>query len=325
MPKDAVAALQPNWDSAGIAFHKAPCPRPFDLSGLPAHEVYHFPDDLIFDAGPLIAQLQKPYAGAMLEGKVASLKVQDQSVHEVSAQVGGKTVAITPRFVLAACGAGNAALLQMAGVSAEQVANSQVVRPLHMVLARGPAIPNVSGYFLDLVVIAHPLASGERLWLITYNPPKPTFTGGVIDMSRDPEVDRAVVRTSVEKLAGIIPGFGTIACQCRWDVYVGWKTDAPGGNQQALLRLEYPRPYELGSFGLGNFLAVWPNHWCLATPAARDAAKIVREALQPGVGIPELPANASPDPESGQMKYVRSSRRWRGWTEFTKEYGPHQK
>lgn len=322
LPKETVAALHPNWHRAGIAFQNADCPRPFDLSRLPAHEMYHFPDDLIFDAGPFIAQLQKPFAGAMLEGKVTSLKVHNQVVREASAQIGGETLAITPRYVLAACGAGNAALLQMAGIAEEQVARSQVVRPLHMVLARGPSIPSVSGYFLDLVVIAHPLDNGERLWLITYNPPKPAFTGGAIDMSRDPAVDPAVVRTSLEKLADIIPGFDTIASQCLWDVYVGWKTDAPGGNQQALLRLEYPKPYEMQSFGIRNFLAVWPNHWCLATPAAQDAAKIVRDALQPSVDMPGLPTNQTPaDPEAARMKYVRSSRRWRGWAEFAKEYG----
>jgi hypothetical protein len=74
-------------------------------------------------------------------------------------------------------------------------------------------------------------------------------------------------------------------------------------------------------FGLRNFLAVWPNHWCLATPAAEAASKVVRETLKPGVAGPRLPTNPAPDPEAARMKWVRSDRRWQTWTEFAKKYG----
>jgi hypothetical protein len=129
-----------------------------------------------------------------------------------------------------------------------------------------------------------------------------------------------VVRTSLEKLAAVLPGLGEVASRCWWDVYVGWKTDAPGGNPEALLRLEYPRPYDVRGFALQNFLAVWPNHWCLATPAARDAARVVRATLKRGVDCPRLPANPAPDPAAARMKWVRSDRRWRSWAEFAKTY-----
>lgn len=247
LPEKAAASLEPNWQKAGIAVHKALFPKPFDLTRLPAHAVYHFPDDLVFDAGPVIARLQEPFARAILEGEVTGLKVQGGTVHEVAVQIGEQGFTFAPGFVLAACGAGNAALLQMAGVPMDRVTRSQVVRPMHMVLARGPAIPDVSGLFLDLLVIARPLDNGERLWLITFNPPEPTFSAGAVEMACDPEVESAMVHTSLTKLAAVVPDLGEIASRCRWDVYSGRKTDAPGGNPEALLRLEYARPYDLQS------------------------------------------------------------------------------
>lgn len=69
-----------------------------------------------------------------------------------------------------------------------------------------------------------------------------------------------------------------------------------------------------------NFLAVWPNHWCLATPAAQDAANHVRDTLKPKVASPQLPASPIPDPDAMRMKCVRSDRHWRSWREFAREY-----
>ena len=320
LPEKTAASLEPNWEKAGIAFRKAPFPKPFDLSRLPAHEAYHFPEDLVCDGAPVIAQLQQRLAGALLEGEVTGVKIHDGVVQEVAVRTGKETVTVTPGFVLAACGAGNAALLQLMGLPREQVARSQVARPLHMVLARGTALPAFSGYFSDLAVIGHPLDDGEKLWLITYNPPTPKFTEGAVEMARDPQVEPAVVRTSLEKLATVLPDLGKVASQCRWDVYVGWKTDAPGGNPDALLRLEYAKPYDVRSFGVKNFLAVWPNRWHLATPAAKDAGKVVRDTLKHGVAGPRLPANPAPDPDAARMKWVRSDRRWQSWAEFAKTY-----
>src|SRR5262249_31298722 len=77
LPEKAAASLEPPWAKAGIAFRKAPFPKPFDLSRLPAHEAYHFPEDLVFDAAPVIALLQQRLAGALLEGDVTGAKVRD--------------------------------------------------------------------------------------------------------------------------------------------------------------------------------------------------------------------------------------------------------
>ena len=168
LPEPAVAFLEPNWKKAGIAYQKVQFPQPFDLSRLPAHQTYQFSEDLVFDAAPVITLLQRPLAGALLEAVVTGVEVRNRVVTEVTVHAGEGSLTITPGYLLAACGAGNAALLKMMGVPGDQVARSQVVRPMHMILARGTPVPHFSGCFLDLLVIAHPLQDGETLWLITW-------------------------------------------------------------------------------------------------------------------------------------------------------------
>jgi hypothetical protein len=88
LPEEAAASLEANWQKAGIAFQKALAPKPFNLSRLPAHVVYHFTQDLVFDATAVIPRLRRLLASTLLEGEVCDLKVRDQVVEEVVVQVG---------------------------------------------------------------------------------------------------------------------------------------------------------------------------------------------------------------------------------------------
>jgi hypothetical protein len=221
-----------------------------------------------------------------------------------------------PGYVFGAAGAGNATVLNMLGLPAAGISQSQAARPRHMVCLRSAALPNVSLFANELTIIAHSTQADEVAWLVTYDPPRPHLTQGVVDMTRDPRIAKSIVCATLSRLMALIPDFAALAPKCAWDVYAGWKTDAPNGGAKAS-----SKPYDVRSFGLDNFLAVWPNHWGLAAPAAMDAATIVRETLAQRYDQPALPPAAQPHPDAGKMKWLCSDRSWRTWQEFVGEYG----
>jgi hypothetical protein len=321
LPPSAVDALQGNWKRAEISAVEEPFPAPLKLEGLPKHRVFRFADDLVFDGAAAFARFRDPVADHTRVGSAVGFERAGNRIAQVTVKISEKTIDLEPAIVLAACGAGNARILELLKLPAETVRNSQLVRPLHMVLARGPRLPKVSGFLLDLVVVHHPYDDHEGLWIVTLNPEEPRFSAGVVDMARDPAAEPALVRASLEKLAAVVPDFEKLAADCRWDVYVGWKTDAPGPKTAPLLNLEYPLPYDVRDFGLTNFLAVWPNHWCLATPAAAAAGREVRKKIEHDHDQPDVPAGAGLAPDSRRDKWKRSDRRWQEWKQFAARFG----
>jgi hypothetical protein len=276
-----------------------------------------FPEDLTFDAGAALEALRRPYAGHILEGVVRGFTQAGGRVIEVEAQVGGQALTIVPDQVLIAAGAGNAALLQQLGAPADAVRRSQLVRPMHMLCARGPDLPPLAAFFMDLVVIGHPGADGETTWLITYNPPEPRFTAGAVDMASDPPVEPALLQASIARLKALVPDFVERARTCRWDVYAGWKTDAPGPDPKPLLDIAYPRPYHIPDTGLANLQLVWPNHWGLAHAAAEEIASALRQTCRSRHPQPSLPASGA---QEIAMKWRRADRNWQRWSAFAACY-----
>lgn len=320
LPPTLVDALRSNWEQAGIVAVEEAFPAPFDLAGLPDHRVFRFAQDLVFDGAAAVEQFREPVAERTRLGRAVGWERVGDKITRVDVQVGEELLQVEPGVVLAACGGGNAKVLKQLEVPAEQVRNCQFVRPLHMVLARGPRVPQVSGFLLDLVVVYHPFDEHEGLWIVTLNPSEPKFTPGVIDMAKEPPIEPDLVQASLRKLAAVVPDFAALAEDCLWDVFVGWKTDAPGPDSGALLSLDYPVPYAINSFGIENFLAVWPNHWCLATAAAEDVRRKVQPILPHKHEQPQLPHAPKLPDDARRDKWARSDRPWQSWSQFAKLY-----
>lgn len=321
LPPAAVDGLRGNWDQAKIRYREEPFPRPFDLSRLPTHQTVSFPEDVIFNAKPVIDHLHSSLPNTAIEGNVEGFQVTDGKIMKVSiVTADGDSIEISPQFVLSSCGAGNASILNRLDVSDSEVDRCQVVRPMHMVLARGKSIPQISGFLMNLVVMAHPLGDDETLWILTYNPESPQFETGSFEIKHDLPIEPDIVCTTLSRLAAVLPDFENASEEWQWDVYVGWKTDAPGDDTNALLNLEHAQPFDVRSFGLKNFLAVWPNHWCLATPAAESAATVIRNNVDP-IHPPIRWAEPLTTENNVSMKWVGPDRQWRSWSEFAHTYG----
>ncbi|MFC6635695.1 FAD-dependent oxidoreductase [Microbulbifer taiwanensis] len=316
---EMVAALCANWREAGIAAAEQVFPAPFAAQDLAAHRSYRFDGDLVFDGATAYCRLRRPWAERMRQGRVLEFSCSGKRIERVLVELDGGECELLPQMLLCACGAGNAGILARLPIPTAEVYAAQLVRPMHMLLMRGPRIPSLSGLLFDLVFVYHPLDRKEGLWILTLNPGEPKFTAGPIDMQRPPPAEPELVCATLDRLAAAIPDFHRLAADCRWSLYVGWKTDAPGPDGEPLLKLAYPRPYHLHDFGLENFLALWPNHWCLATEAAGEAAARVRAMIRPRHRQPRPTAETSPKMVTN--RWQRRDLHWRDWAEFAAEIG----
>lgn len=266
-------------------------------------------------------ELREPFERHVLEGHVASLRINGDTIIEATVKTSEGEMTFAPSLVCACAGAGNAGILKTMGLADDVIASSQLTRPRHMVCARGASLPNVSIYAQELTLIAHPLEDGTVMWLVTYDGPRPRFVAGAIDMMQAPPVSQDIVRGTLNRLKQLMPDFAERAAQCEWHVYAGWKTDAPADDPMAILRISTPKPYDARSFGVSNFFAVWPNHWGLATPASQEVATYVRESLRQQHDMPDLPKRLSHDADAARMTFMRKDREWQSWPAFTSTFG----
>ncbi|WP_020412858.1 FAD-dependent oxidoreductase [Microbulbifer variabilis] len=323
---DFLKTVEGNWAGAAIPSEEVELPEIFDPDGLPPNRRFRFPDDLVFDGAAAYLSVSEPMRKHIYSGRLASFQLAGSAIEQVALDIGGRSCEVRPELVISACGAGNAEVIRQLGVAEEQVQNAQLVRPLHMLLARGPNIPPVSAFLIDLIVMYHPLEGGEGLWILTLNPEVPKFKAGVVDMRIPPEIENDLLCASFKRLSSAMVAFEAWAQGCQWSVYAGWKTDAPGPDGDLLVQLEYPTPYQLDDFGLQNFLAVWPNHWGLAANVAEDAGKWVRTKLkschpQPGAdsGLPPGPGIGHPIENRWQSQELN----WQSWEDFARKVGYH--
>ena len=234
--------------------------------------------ELVLDVPSLIARLAELAGDSLLaaerieplrdNGELCGLIVDGR---EIRAQ----------RVVLSA-GAGNAELLATLGV--EQPA--QQLRPLHMVLAKGPALKPLYAHCLGggpkprVTVTTHPAADGQWVW----------YLGG--DLAEADGVARdetAQIQAAQKEMAALLPWVDQR--QTRW----------------ATLRVDRAEPAQSGLVRPDNaFLAEqqrllvgWPTKLALAPDFAdRVLAALQRDGVQPlsHTPLPELPRPALGQP-----------------------------
>lgn len=185
------------------------------------------------------------------------------------------------RVVLSA-GAGNAELLGALGLQQP----AQQLRPLHMVMAKGPALKPLYAHCLGggpkprVTVTTHPAADGQWVW----------YLGG--DLAEADGVARdeaAQIRAAQKELADLLPWVDQ--SETRWATV---RVDRAEPAQSGLVR-----PDNAFLAEQGRLLVGWPTKLALAPDFAdRVLASFEREGVRPGshAAQPELPRPAVAQP-----------------------------
>ncbi|WP_333982803.1 NAD(P)/FAD-dependent oxidoreductase [Ectopseudomonas khazarica] len=234
--------------------------------------------ELVLDVPSLIARLAELAGDGLLAGRqVEPLREGDELCGLI---VDGREIR-AQRVVLSA-GAGNAELLAALGI--EQPA--QQLRPLHMVLAKGPALKPLYAHCLGggpkprVTVTTHPAADGQWVW----------YLGG--DLAEADGVARdegAQVAAAQKEMAALLPWVDQ--SQTRWATL---RVDRAEPAQSGLVR-----PDNAFLAEQQNLLVGWPTKLALAPDFAdRVLATLQRDGVTPAHhgSLPELPRPALGQP-----------------------------
>lgn len=230
--------------------------------------------ELVLDVPSLIARMATLAGDSLLAGReIAPLRENDELAGLL---VDGREIR-AQRVVLSA-GAGNAALLAALGVSQP----AQQLRPLHMVLVKGPSLKPLYAHCLGggpkprVTVTTHPAADGQWVW----------YLGGDIaeadGVARD---EAAQIRAAQKELGDLLPWIDL--AEARWATL---RVDRAEPAQSGLVR-----PDNAFLADQGRLLVGWPTKLALAPDFSdRVLAALSRDGIRPSAQppLPELPRPA---------------------------------
>ena len=248
--------------------------------------------ELVLDVPSLITRLAE-LAG---DGLLAARDIQPlrDGTQLSGLRVDGREIR-AQRVVLSA-GAGNAQLLATLGIEQPR----QQLRPLHMVLAKGPALKPLYAHCLGggpkprVTVTTHPAADGQWVW----------YLGGDLAEADGVARDEASqIKAAQQELAELLPWVDQSAT--RWATLRGCAGFSATGC--ATLRVDRAEPAQSGLVRPDNaFLAEegpllvgWPTKLALSPDFAdRVLAALQRDNIQPGnhPALPPLPRPAVAQP-----------------------------
>ena len=233
--------------------------------------------ELVLDVPSLIARLAELAGNSLLAAEQIE-PLREQNIL-VGLRVDGREIR-AQRIVFSA-GSGNAELLSTLGVEQPK----QQLRPLHMVLAKGPALKPLYAHCLGgpkprVTVTTHPAADGQWVW----------YLGGDLaeaeGVAREPA---AQIKAAQKEMADLLPWVDQSATQ--------WATLRVSRAEPAQSGLVRPDNAFLAE--QGNLLVGWPTKLALAPDFAdRVCAALARDGIQPGqhAPLPELPQPAVATP-----------------------------
>ena len=227
--------------------------------------------ELVVDVPSLIARLAELAGDGLLAGQHIEPLFENQEL--IGLRVDGRDIH-AQRIVLSA-GAGNAELLASAGISVP----AQQLRPLHMVLVKGPSLKPLYAHCLGggpkprITVTTHPAANGEWVW----------YLGGDIaeadGVAREPAEQIAVAQ---KELANLLPWVDLSQAQ--------WATLRVNRAEPAQSGLVRPDNAFLAD--QGRLLVGWPTKLALAPDFAdRVITALEQDAIKPSnpPSLPEFP------------------------------------
>ena len=234
--------------------------------------------ELVLDVPSLITRLAE-LAG---DGLLAAQDIQPlrDGTQLSGLRIDGREIR-AQRVVLSA-GAGNAQLLATLGIEQPK----QQLRPLHMVLAKGPALKPLYAHCLGggpkprVTVTTHPAADGQWVW----------YLGGDLAEADGVARDEASqIKAAQQELAELLPWVDQSAT--RWATL---RVDRAEPAQSGLVRPDNAFLAEDGPLLVG-----WPTKLALSPDFAdRVVAALQRDNIQPGdhPALPPLPRPAVAQP-----------------------------
>jgi len=234
--------------------------------------------ELVLDVPSLITRL----AELTGDGLLAALDIQPlrDGTQLSGLRIDGREIR-AQRVVLSA-GAGNAQLLATLGIEQPK----QQLRPLHMVLAKGPALKLLYAHCLGggpkprVTVTTHPAADGQWVW----------YLGGDLAEADGVARDEASqIKAAQQELAELLPWVDQSAT--RWATL---RVDRAEPAQSGLVRPDNAFLAEDGPLLVG-----WPTKLALSPDFAdRVVAALQRDNIQPGdhPALPPLPRPAVAQP-----------------------------
>lgn len=227
--------------------------------------------ELVLDVPSLITRLAELAGDSLLAAEqIEPLREQDALV---GLRIDGREIR-AQRIVFSA-GSGNAELLSTLGIEQPK----QQLRPLHMVLAKGPALKPLYAHCLGggtkprVTVTTHPAADGQWVW----------YLGG--DLAEADGVTRdaaAQIKAAQQEMADLLPWVDQSATQ-----WVTLRVDRAEPAQSGLVR-----PDNAFLAEQERLLVGWPTKLALAPDFAdRALAALQRDGIQPGqhAALPALP------------------------------------
>ncbi len=227
--------------------------------------------ELVVDVPSLIERLANLAGDGLLAGQ--SIEPLFENNDLVGLRVDGRDIH-AQRIVFSA-GAGNAELLASAGISVP----AQQLRPLHMVLVKGPSLKPLYAHCLGggpkprITVTTHPAANGEWVW----------YLGGDIaeadGVAREPAEQIAVAQ---KELSNLLPWVDLSQAQ--------WATLRVNRAEPAQSGLVRPDNAFLSD--QGRLLVGWPTKLALAPDFSdRVLQALEQDGIKPGhaPALPELP------------------------------------
>src|SRR5690606_38559511 len=230
--------------------------------------------ELVLDVPSLIARLAELAGDGLLAAeRIEPLREGDQLV---GLRVDGREIR-AQRVVLSA-GEGNAALLAALGLEQPR----QQLRPLHMVLAKGPSLKPIYAHCLGggpkprVTITTHPAADGQWVW----------YLGGDLaeadGVAREPA---AQIAAAQKEIGDLLPWVEQN--ELRWATL---RVSRAEPEQSGLVR-----PDNAFLAEQGRLLVGWPTKLALAPDLAdRVLASLARGAIRPG-HHPALPSLPRPD------------------------------
>ena len=229
--------------------------------------------ELVVDVPSLIERLAELAGDGLLAGQNIEPVIENDEL--IGLRIDGRE--IHAQRIIFSAGAGNAELLASAGISVP----AQQLRPLHMVLVKGPSLKPLYAHCLGggpkprITVTTHPAANGEWVW----------YLGGDIA-----EAD-GVARTSEEQIAVARKELGNLLpwidlSQAQWATL---RVNRAEPAQSGLVR-----PDNAFLADQGRLLVGWPTKLALAPDFAdRVISALENDGIKPG-NVPALPEFARP-------------------------------
>lgn len=230
--------------------------------------------ELVLDVPSLISRLSELAGDGLLGAeRIEPLQTNGELV---GLRVDGREIR-AQRIILSA-GRGNAELLSSLGLSQP----AQQLRPLHMVLVKGPTLKPLYAHCLGggpkprVTVTTHPAADGQWVW----------YLGGDLAEADGVARDEASqVKAAQKELSDLLPWVDLSAAQ-----WATLRVERAEPSQSGLVRPDNAFLHEQN-----NLLVGWPTKLALAPDFAdRVLAALSRDGIQPTphAPLPELPRPA---------------------------------